>query len=136
VTGAIRLQEPRRAIGARFVAAVTCLWLLTCGFLVARHAAEVPHVRDRAGQVFHGVLASAPHAADADARIHARDSAMHEHRACLLSASLHQPASIAHAATASPVAAVGLVTTDPSGAAGLSLHHVYRLAPKTSPPHV
>ncbi|MBC8070744.1 MAG: hypothetical protein IAG13_20620 [Deltaproteobacteria bacterium] len=108
--------------------------MLTCGFLVARHEAEVPHVRDRAGQVFHGVLASNPSGADADARIHARDSAVRDHRACPISASLHHPASIDHATISSPVAVVGLVVSDTSPQAGGSLLHVYRLAPKTSPP--
>jgi hypothetical protein len=133
VTVAIRWQESRRAIGARFVAAFTGLWLLTCGFLVARHEAEVLHVRDRAGRVVHGALGDSRDG-DGEQRIHARDSASHDHHVCLLAASLHQRAAIEPAAIASPVAIVGLVVDDPAGQAGRPQRHVYRLAPKTSPP--
>ncbi|MDQ3369571.1 MAG: hypothetical protein M3680_29435 [Myxococcota bacterium] len=116
------------------MAALTGLWLVTCGFLSARHEAEVPHVRDRAGQVFHGVLSSNPAGADADERLHARDSAFHEHRACPLSASLHQPGPVHHTAIVNQLAEVGLVLVVPPDRADGRQRYVYRLAPKTSPP--
>jgi hypothetical protein len=68
VTGAIYLHARRGVFGARLVAAITGLWLLTCGFVVARHEAEVSHVRDRAGHIVHGVLAGESHGNDSGPR--------------------------------------------------------------------
>jgi hypothetical protein len=132
VTGAIRWQEPRTVIGARFVAAFTALWLIAGGLLGARHEAEVPHVRDNAGRVFHGTPATGENGNET--RIHDRASALHDHRACPLSASLHQPGCTSHAQLASVVAVVATELDAPPARCGRRTRHVYRLAPKTSPP--
>lgn len=117
------------------MAVLACLGLVTCGLLRAHHEAAVPHVRERSGQVVHG---SAPGlqslSAERDTWLDARGSVFHEHRPCTLASCLHSPAAPGAGTLAGTSPRVGVSIERPRAAHGPSLLHLYRLAPKTSPP--
>lgn len=117
------------------MAALACLVLVTCGLLQAHHAAAVPHVRERSGQIVHGAAASlqSPSAAR-DTWINVRGAALHEHRACAMASCLHSPAAPGAGTLTDISPRVSVSIERPRAVHGPSLLHLYRLAPKTSPP--
>lgn len=131
---AIRWQEPRTAIGARAVAAITALWLLVAEMLSAHHLAETQHVRDATDGVYHASSADREASRDEASRLRDRASGAHDHRACHLAAGSHP--------TSAAVPAAKLVTGGDLSRHAMTVHRrrlvdepcLYRLAPKTSPP--
>src|SRR5437870_150683 len=95
MSGAIRLQLRRPDKGMRVLASLTsvftCLWLVACGVLCARHEAHVAHYFDAAtGTLRHGTNLDEHHRTSSHAHLH--DSAPGgDNDACELAAHLRTP---------------------------------------------
>lgn len=117
----------------RVIAAITGVWLVLCGVLGARHEAEVRHCVDGNGNSVHAPKMVGAHTGTGS-DLHATDGEP-DLDVCAIATSMHQSAS---AACARPLRfslhehQLG-ATTDVMPAATVA-RHVYRLAPKTSPP--
>jgi hypothetical protein len=121
-------------MGRRATALLAGLWLVAFGVLGTRHEAQVAHVVDRGGEVHHAPHLAGTHTGPCS-DIH-RTDADGDVGACAISATLHQAAraSLATplAVAAPPCATVAAVTPRHTSS---SIALLYRLAPKTSPPH-
>ena len=136
MTAASQLRQRRHASSAsRLFAACFGLWFLACGFIGARHEAEITHVVDqRTGLVFHASRVSDHHDATKPADIHRHDESDGGHE-CALSTALHQAASDrVSRPSAVDRGQPSANTLSVPGVVGRVERGVYRLAPKTSPP--
>ena len=117
----------------RVIAAITALWLVLCGVLGARHEAEVRHCVDGNGDSVHAPKMVGAHTG-ADSDIHATDGEP-DRDVCAIAAAMHQSASadcarpLLHSAHQQQLGANSVIEL-----AAIVTRHVYRLAPKTSPP--
>jgi hypothetical protein len=118
----------------RVIAAVTALWLVTCGVLAARHEATVAHVRDAAGSYVHGTTLAGHHVGH-DSDVHRQRHPNADTGECALLTASHQPVS---ADVTAPVVVTTACATHvrhiARSASSVVAAEVYRLAPKTSPP--
>jgi hypothetical protein len=117
----------------RIVATCIGIWFVASTLLAARHEALTAHWLDRSGRAFHALRAAHSTATDRPV-LHAR-SERPDLDACELVVARHAAASPANAPPRTGVVARAELATYvvPPGPVVAGL--VYRLAPKTSPPH-
>ena len=121
-------------VGRRAFAAIAAVWLVCCGVLAMQHEANVAHVRDpHTGELRHAATLLGDHTID-QSDVHGAPSRHAETDECSISATFHQAA---QPAPARPLAvapeAAALIELAPRPPA-LHATHLYRIAPKTSPP--
>jgi hypothetical protein len=117
------------------IALLAGLWLIAGGVLGMRHEAHVTHVLDGIGQAVHAAKLTGAHEAGSQSDIHGQADRNSDHGLCAVSTTLHQAGSPEHA---KPEVSLAPPTWLDSAAThariAVASRHVYRLAPKTSPP--
>lgn len=117
----------------RVIAAIIGVWLVLCGVLGARHEAEVRHCVDGNGNSVHAPKMVGAHTGT-HSDVHATDGEPNLD-VCAIAAAMHQSASanctrpLLHSAHQQQLGATSVIEL-----AAIVTRHVYRLAPKTSPP--